>query len=85
MLQAQAMNILKESNESRELHSAACNFTKKPGHIYHLYQRASGQNYFSMLSPEVRLRYMLMNACLNINHFRNGITLLTKHTKEAIG
>lgn len=54
MLQAQAMNILKESNESRELHSAACNFAKKPGHIYHLYQRATGQNYFSMLSPEVR-------------------------------
>ncbi|KAH8395711.1 hypothetical protein KR222_010261, partial [Zaprionus bogoriensis] len=52
MLQAQAMNILKESNESRALHSAACNFTKKPGHIYHLYERATGQNYFSMLSPE---------------------------------
>ncbi|EDW63700.2 uncharacterized protein C1orf50 homolog [Drosophila virilis] len=52
MLQAQAMNILKESNESRTLHSAACNFAKKPGHIYHLYQRATGQTYFSMLSPE---------------------------------
>ncbi|XP_052853413.1 uncharacterized protein C1orf50 homolog [Drosophila gunungcola] len=52
MLQAQAMNILKESNLNRDLHSAACNFTKKPGQIYHLYQRASGQNYFSMLSPE---------------------------------
>ncbi|XP_060665856.1 uncharacterized protein C1orf50 homolog [Drosophila nasuta] len=52
MLQAQAMNILQESNDSRALHSAACNFTKKPGHIYHLYQRATGQNYFSMLSPE---------------------------------
>ncbi|XP_017069936.2 uncharacterized protein C1orf50 homolog [Drosophila eugracilis] len=52
MLQAQAMNILKESNLNQDLHSAACNFTKKPGQIYHLYQRASGQNYFSMLSPE---------------------------------
>ncbi|ALC39665.1 CG31800, partial [Drosophila busckii] len=52
MLQAQAMDIMKESNESRELHSAACNFTKKPGHIYHLYQRSTGQSYFSMLSPE---------------------------------
>ncbi|XP_030242701.1 uncharacterized protein C1orf50 homolog [Drosophila navojoa] len=52
MLQAQAMNILKESNESQALHSAACNFTKRPGHIYHLYQRSTGQNYFSMLSPE---------------------------------
>ncbi|XP_016963791.1 uncharacterized protein C1orf50 homolog [Drosophila biarmipes] len=52
MLQAQAMDILKESGLNQELHSAACNFTKKPGQIYHLYQRASGQNYFSMLSPE---------------------------------
>ncbi|XP_067646547.1 uncharacterized protein C1orf50 homolog isoform X2 [Eurosta solidaginis] len=52
MLQAQAMQILKESEESQALHNAACNFTKKPGHIYHLYQRLSGQTYFSMLSPE---------------------------------
>ncbi|KMY90922.1 uncharacterized protein C1orf50 homolog [Drosophila simulans] len=52
MLQAQAMEILKESTLNRDLHSAACNFTKKPGQIYHLYQRPSGQNYFSMLSPE---------------------------------
>ncbi|XP_036343802.1 uncharacterized protein C1orf50 homolog [Rhagoletis pomonella] len=52
MLQAQAMQILKESEESKLLHNAACNFTKKPGHIYHLYQRSSGQSYFSMLSPE---------------------------------
>ncbi|XP_017022492.1 uncharacterized protein C1orf50 homolog [Drosophila kikkawai] len=52
MLQAQAMDILKESNINRELHGAACNFNKKPGQIYHLYQRASGQNYFSMLSPQ---------------------------------
>lgn len=53
MLQAQAMEILKESEESQLLHNAACNFTKKPGHVYHLYQRQSGQSYFSMLSPEV--------------------------------
>ncbi|KAM8716482.1 hypothetical protein ACLKA7_003371 [Drosophila subpalustris] len=52
MLQAQAMKILQESNESQALHNAACNFAKKPGHIYHLYQRSSGQDYFSMLSPE---------------------------------
>ncbi|XP_023170258.2 uncharacterized protein C1orf50 homolog [Drosophila hydei] len=52
LLQAQAMDILRESNDSQALHSAACNFTKKPGHTYHLYQRSTGQNYFSMLSPE---------------------------------
>lgn len=58
MLQAQAMEILKESEESQLLHNAACNFTKKPGQIYHLYQRPSGQNYFSMLSPEVSSYHM---------------------------
>ncbi|EDW02800.1 GH10888 [Drosophila grimshawi] len=52
MLQAQAIDILKESNENRMLHSVACNFNKKPGKIYHLYQKSTGQNYFSMLSPE---------------------------------
>ncbi|XP_055838529.1 uncharacterized protein C1orf50 homolog isoform X1 [Episyrphus balteatus] len=51
MLQAQAASILQETEESRILHGAACNFAKKPGTIYHLYQRPSGQHYFSMLSP----------------------------------
>ncbi|XP_066253653.1 uncharacterized protein C1orf50 homolog isoform X2 [Euwallacea similis] len=34
------------------LHMAACNFVKKPGHIYHLYEKPCGQKYFSMLSHE---------------------------------
>ncbi|KAL5280917.1 C1orf50 family protein [Megaselia abdita] len=52
MLQAQAKQILEETDHNRQLHSAACNFTKKPGTIYHLYERSTGQTYFSMLSPE---------------------------------
>lgn len=52
-LQAQAQKILEESESSMNLHKAACNFRKVPGNIYHLFQRESGQNYLSMLSPEV--------------------------------
>lgn len=52
-LQGQAQKILEESENSMNLHKAACNFRKVPGNIYHLYQRESGQNYLSMLSPEV--------------------------------
>ncbi|KAJ6646478.1 hypothetical protein Bhyg_01689 [Pseudolycoriella hygida] len=51
-LQAQAQKILEESEGSMNLHKAACNFRKVPGNIYHLFERESGQNYFSMLSPE---------------------------------
>ena len=36
------------------LHHAACNLVKKPGQVYYLYERESGQKYFSLLSPEVR-------------------------------
>lgn len=53
-LQQQARHILMEAKDSLTLHRAACNFVKHPGNIYHLYERASGQTYFSMLSPEVK-------------------------------
>lgn len=59
-LQAQAQKILEESENSMNLHKAACNFRKVPGNVYHLFQRESGQNYLSMLSPEVILLYMRM-------------------------
>lgn len=52
-LQGQAQKILEESENSMNLHKAACNFRKVPGNIYHLFQRESGQKYISMLSPEV--------------------------------
>jgi len=51
-LQRQAEGILLEAERNAKLHHVACNFVKQPGHIYHLYQRESGQFYFSMLSPE---------------------------------
>jgi hypothetical protein len=53
-LQQQAYRVLLEAKQNSELHHAACNFRKLPGHIYYLYKKSSGQQYFSMLSPEVR-------------------------------
>jgi hypothetical protein len=52
-LQQQAHKVLLEAKEDLKLHHAACNFNKRPGHIYYLYERSSGQQYFSILSPEV--------------------------------
>jgi hypothetical protein len=54
-LQELMTEVFEETKLSVELHKVACNFVKKPGHIYHLYQRPSGQKYFGMLSPEVIL------------------------------
>lgn len=51
-LQKQAQGILEETARSKELHHVACNFQKVPGKMYHLYERSSGQKYFSMLSPQ---------------------------------
>ncbi|CAH0556462.1 unnamed protein product [Brassicogethes aeneus] len=50
-LQDLMVNVLSESKLDMDLHNAACNFVKKPGQIYHLYKKESGQKYFSMLSP----------------------------------
>ncbi|XP_014226918.1 uncharacterized protein C1orf50 homolog [Trichogramma pretiosum] len=51
-LQQQAHRILLEAKENSSRHHAACNFVKHPGNIYHLYEKESGQSYFSMLSPQ---------------------------------
>lgn len=51
-LKEQAKDILIEADWNMKLHHAACNFVKHPGHVYHLYQRETGQLYFSMLSPQ---------------------------------
>lgn len=51
-LQKQTHSILLEAVHNANLHHVACNFVKKPDHVYHLYQRESGQLYFSMLSPQ---------------------------------
>ncbi|AGP42233.1 MULTISPECIES: DUF2452 domain-containing protein [Sorangium] len=51
-LQEQARQVLEAAQRDSELHRAACNFKKRPGHVYHLYRRGDGVRYLSMLSPE---------------------------------
>jgi hypothetical protein len=51
-LQDEARAVLEEARFAAELHRARCTFRKVPGHVYHLYRRASDDLYFSMLSPE---------------------------------
>lgn len=46
--------VLEDARRDADLHHVACNMVKKPGSIYYLYQRESGQQYFSIISPEVR-------------------------------
>lgn len=49
-LQAKARAILDEARTSAELHRARCSFVRRPGQAYHLYERSSGELYFSLLS-----------------------------------
>ncbi|ERL95376.1 uncharacterized protein C1orf50 homolog isoform X3 [Dendroctonus ponderosae] len=51
-LQENIRKPYEEAQRDKKLHSAACNFVKKSGQTYHLYQRPSAQQYFSMLSPQ---------------------------------
>ncbi|XP_004645994.1 uncharacterized protein C1orf50 homolog [Octodon degus] len=51
-LQEQARKVLEEARRDADLHHIACNMVKKPGNIYYLYQRESGQRYFSIISPK---------------------------------
>lgn len=51
-LQEEAQKILQEARQSQELHRAECNFQKKAGKIYYLYEKFTGELVFSMLSPE---------------------------------
>ncbi|XP_018614083.1 uncharacterized protein C1orf50 homolog [Scleropages formosus] len=51
-LQEQARKVLEDAKNDADLHHAACNVVKKPGNIYYLYLRESGQRYFSILSPK---------------------------------
>lgn len=45
--------VLEEAKKDADLHHAACNVVKKPGNMYYLYLRESGQRYFSIVSPQV--------------------------------
>ncbi|XP_054996160.1 uncharacterized protein C1orf50 homolog isoform X1 [Sorex araneus] len=51
-LQEQARRVLEDAQRDADLHHAACNIVKKPGNIYYLYKRESGQQYFSIISPK---------------------------------
>ncbi|KAF7221697.1 uncharacterized protein C1orf50 homolog isoform X1 [Nothobranchius furzeri] len=51
-LQEQARKVLADAKRDADLHHAACNIVKKPGNRYYLYQRPSGQEYFSIISPK---------------------------------
>lgn len=51
-LQEEAQTIMEAARRDLELHHAECSFVKRVGATYHLYERASGALYFSMLSPE---------------------------------
>lgn len=50
-LQKQAHDILKNATQDSELHKVPCNFVKVPGQLYHLYERPSGDRFWSMISP----------------------------------
>jgi len=52
----QAQRILESAKRDTQLHHASCNFTKVPGHTYHLYERSDGTTYFSMLAPKVNMQ-----------------------------
>lgn len=80
-LQKQTESILLEAARNANLHHVACNFVKQPGHVYHLYQRESGQLYFSMLSPEVNIfvsliftkSHILILSIVSIQEWGNSI------------
>jgi len=51
-LQEQARKVLEDARKNASLHHAACNLVKRPGTMYYLYERDSGQAYLSIVSPE---------------------------------
>jgi hypothetical protein len=51
-LQEEARVVLEEARRDLDLHRAEHSFVKRPGSTYHLYRRADGRLYLSMLSPE---------------------------------
>jgi hypothetical protein len=50
-LQAEARKVLDEAREERVLTRAECSFKRIPGHSYHLYRKADGTCFLSMLAP----------------------------------
>lgn len=51
-LQDRAREVLAAASASLEIHRAHCAFQKRPGHVYHLYARADGTLWLSMIGPD---------------------------------
>lgn len=51
-LQEEANRVLVQARRDQALHRAKCNFKRQPGRVYHLYLRADGTPYFSLLAPQ---------------------------------
>lgn len=51
-LQDEAKKIMEQAEADMQLHKVKCNFEKKTGMAVHLYEKETGQQYFSLLSPE---------------------------------
>ena len=51
-LQEQAKAIVERAGRDIDLIHAECRFRRVPGRIYHLYEKADGQRYFSMVAPD---------------------------------
>lgn len=50
-LQEEAQRVLDRTKQNLELHRARCSFVRKPGGVYHLYERPDGERWFSMIGP----------------------------------
>lgn len=51
-LQDKAREVLQEARRDLDLHRARCAFSRRVGHVYHLYRRDDGELYWSMVAPE---------------------------------
>uniref|UniRef100_A0AC34F4A3 Uncharacterized protein n=1 Tax=Panagrolaimus sp. ES5 TaxID=591445 RepID=A0AC34F4A3_9BILA len=51
-LEDQARSILEKTKVDHDLHNVPCNVQKIPGKIYYLWQKPSGEKFFSLLSPD---------------------------------
>lgn len=51
-LRQSAQAVLEKAERDAALHRAEARFKRYPGRIYHLYERAPGACYWSLLSPE---------------------------------
>jgi hypothetical protein len=51
-LREAAEQVLAKAEHDAALHRAEAHFKRYPGRVYHLYERADGSRYWSLLSPE---------------------------------